>query len=108
MTAITNKKLAFNNAEQFKESFSGNAPTIYYTFVGNHVPYINEASPDALVDTVSTEKNTWDNIFAAKRATGNDVQLVVPRINWTSNTQYRQYDDTIDIGTLLSSNTTQK
>ena len=107
MTAITNKKLAFNNAEQFKESFSGAAPTIYYIFVGNHVPYANESSPDSLVDTVATEKDTWDNIFAAKRATGNDVQLVVPRINWTSNTQYRQYDDTIDIGTLLSSNTTQ-
>ena len=107
MTAIINKKLSFNNAEQFKESFSEGVPTVYYVFVGNHVPYANEASPDSIVDTITTEKVTWDNIFAAKRATGNDVQLVVPRNNWTSNTQYRQYDDTIDIGTLLSSNTTQ-
>ena len=107
MTAIINKKLSFNNAEQFKESFSEGVPTVYYVFVGNHVPYANESSPDTIVDTVVTEKSTWDNIFAAKRATGNDVQLVVPRNNWTSNTQYRQYDDTIDIGTLLSSNTTQ-
>ena len=107
MTAIINKKLSFNNAEQFKESFSEGVPTVYYVFVGNHVPYANEASPDSIVDTITTEKTTWDNIFAAKRATGNDVQLVVPRNNWTSNTQYRQYDDTIDIGTLLSSNTTQ-
>ena len=107
MTAIINKKLSFNNAEQFKESFSEGVPTVYYVFIGNHVPYANEASPDSIVDTITTEKVTWDNIFAAKRATGNDVQLVVPRNNWTSNTQYRQYDDTIDIGTLLSSNTTQ-
>ena len=107
MAAITNKKLSFNTAEQFKESFSEANPTIAYVFIGNHVPYANEASPDSIVDTISAEKNTWDNIFAAKRATGNDVELVVPKINWTSNTKYRQYDDTIEVATLLSSNTTQ-
>ena len=107
MAAITNKKLSFNTAEQFKESFSEGTPTIAYVTVGNHVPYANEASPDSIADTISAEKNTWDNIYAAKRATGNDVQLVVPRVNWTSNTKYRQYDDTIEVSTLLSSNTTQ-
>jgi len=107
MAAITNKKLSFNTAEQFKESFSEGTPTIAYVTVGNHVPYANEASPDSIADTISSEKNTWDSIYAAKRATGNDVQLVVPRINWTSNTRYRQYDDTIDVSTLVSSNTTQ-
>ena len=73
MAAITNKKLSFNTAEQFKESFSELNPTIAYVFIGNHVPYANESSPDSIVDTISAEKNTWDNIFAAKRATGNDV-----------------------------------
>jgi hypothetical protein len=107
MAAITNKKLSFNTAEQFKESFSEALPTITYVFLGNHVPYANESSPDSIVDTISAEKTTWDNMFAAKRATGNDVQLVVPRVNWTSNTGYRQYDDTIDIGTLLSANPAQ-
>ena len=53
MAAITNKKLSFNTAEQFKESFSEANPTIAYVFVGNHVPYANEASPDSIVDTVS-------------------------------------------------------
>ena len=107
MAAITNKKLSFNTAEQFQESFSEANPTIAYVFIGNHVPYANESSPDSIVDTISAEKNTWDNIFAGKRATGNDVELVVPKINWTSNTKYRQYDDTIEVSTLLSSNTTQ-
>ena len=107
MPAITNKKLSFNTAEQFKEQFSEGIPTITYVFLGNHVPYANESSPNSLVDTISSEKLTWDNMFAAKRATGNDVQLVVPRINWTSNTGYRQYDDTIDVATLLSPNPAQ-
>lgn len=107
MTKLITKKLAFNTAEQFKESFSENDPTIAYVFLGNHVPYANESSPDSIVDTSYSEKEIWDSIFAAKRVTGNDVHLVVPRVNWTSNTKYRQYDDTIDIETLLASNTTQ-
>ena len=93
MAAITNKKLSFNTAEQFKESFSEANPTIAYVFIGNHVPYANESSPDSIVDSTFDEKSAWDNMFAAKRITGNDVELVVPRINWTANTKYKQFDD---------------
>ena len=105
MTTLTTRKLQFNNAEQFKEAFFEVDPTIAYVFMGNNVPYPNEASPTDLVDSVVQEKQVWDNIFAAKRITGNDVELVIPRINWTSNTKYRQYDDTSSISTLLSANT---
>jgi len=92
MTTLTTRKLQFNDAEQFKEAFFESDPTIAYVFMGNHVP-------------VAQEKQVWDNIFAAKRITGNDVELVIPRIDWTSNTNYRQYDDTSSIPTLLSANT---
>jgi len=108
MPSVTLKKLPFNNAEQFKESFSEeSAPTIAYVFIGNHVPYANESSPDSIVDTVASEKSIWDNMFAAKRITGNDVQLVIPRVNWTANTKYRNYDDTIQITQLFTTNTSQ-
>jgi len=108
MTASTKINLRFNNTEQFKESFfEANTPTIAYVSIGNHIPYINEASPDSLVDTIASEKSVWDNIYAAKKVTGNDVELVIPRINWTANTKYRQYDDIIDAGSLLSANVSQ-
>jgi len=106
MPSVILKKLAYNNAEQFKESFSEeSAPTIAYVFIGNHVPYANESSPDSIVDTVSSEKQIWDNMFAAKKVTGNDVQLVIPRVNWTANTKYRNYDDTIEVDDLFTTNT---
>ena len=105
MTTITTRKLQFNNAEQFKESFSEPQPTVAYVFIGNHVAYPNEASPPNLSDTVVDEKLAWDNMYAAKRVTGNDVELVIPRVDWTANTKYRQYDDTTSIPTLLSANT---
>ena len=106
-TNYTSKKLSFNNAEQFKESFSEPEPaTVGYVFIGNHIPYANESSPDSIVDSTFDEKSAWDNMFAAKRITGNDVELVVPRINWTANTKYKQFDDKIEIDTLLTGNTT--
>lgn len=101
----TSKKLGFNNAEQFKESFYEPEPaTVGYVFIGNHVPYANESSPNSIVDSVSDEKSVWDNMFAAKRITGNDVELVVPRINWTTGLRYQQYDDKTSLDTLLTAN----
>ena len=106
-TSYTSKKLSFNNAEQFKESFAEPQPTVGYLFIGNNVPYANELSPNSIVDSISDEKTVWDNMFAAKRITGNDVQLVIPRYNWTANTKYREYDDTIDLTELITPNIAQ-
>lgn len=107
MTSFTSKKLPFFSAAQFKESLSESDPAINYVFIGNHIPYANEASPDIISDTVAAEKTVWDNMYAAKRITGNDVEHVIPRINWTGNTKFHQYDDTITISDLISSNSSQ-
>jgi len=108
MSNYTSKKLAFNNAEQFKESFYEPEPaTLGYVFLGNHVAWPNEDAPTTAVDTVSNEKFIWDNMYAGKRITGNDVELVIPRVNWTANTKYREYDDTIDLTELITPNTAQ-
>ena len=98
----TSKKLSFNNAEQFKESFAEPQPTVGYLFIGNNVPYANESSPNSIVDSTFDEKSVWDNMFAAKKITGNDVELVLPRINWTTNKRYKQFDDKISTDTLLT------
>jgi hypothetical protein len=105
-TFYTSKKLSFNNAEQFKESFSEPSATVGYVFIGNHVPYANESSPNSIVDSSSDEKSVWDNMFAAKKVTGNDVEMVIPRVNWTGSTKYKQYDDKITIDELTTGNTT--
>lgn len=108
MPSYTSEKLAFNNAEQFKESFFEPEPTtIGYVFLGNHIAWPNEDSPPTITDTVATEKSLWDNMFAGKKITGNDVELVIPKVIWTGNTKYRQFDDTIQLSELISSNISQ-
>lgn len=105
MTSVTSKKIPYISAVQFKESFYEPAPEIGYVFIGNHLPYFDENVPNSIVDSVNDEKLAWENMIAAKKITGNDVELVIPKFSWTSNTKYKQYDDLIDLDELLTGNT---
>jgi hypothetical protein len=105
MSSYLYKKFSYNNAEQFKEAFYEPEPaTVGYVFIGKNTPYANDASPDVITDSAYDEKSIWDNMIAAKRVTGNDVELVVPRIYWTANTRYMQFDDKLTVETLTTAN----
>jgi len=101
MPSVTFKNLSFHNAEQFKEGFFESDPTIGYVFLGKHTPWPNEDSPNTPIDCGVCERGAWDNMFAAKRVTGNDVEHVIPRKTWSANTIYRAFDDTVAIDNLL-------
>ena len=48
MSDYTSEKLAFNNAEQFKEQFYEPTPDIGYVFLGRHLNWPDEDSPTTL------------------------------------------------------------
>jgi hypothetical protein len=101
MSSQTSKQISYVVAQQFKEGFFEPSPTLGYVFVGNHIAYPNEATPTNINDTIYDEKTIWDNMYAAKRVTGNDVELVIPKVTWTSNTKYKQYDDKVAVKDLI-------
>jgi hypothetical protein len=106
--SYTSNKLRFRAAEQFKESFSEiETPIVGYVTIGNHIPFANEAIPDLIIDSTAAEKSLWDNMIAGKKLTGNDIELVIPKVDWVTNLKYRQYDDTIEMSELLSANASQ-
>lgn len=107
MASFISKKLSFNTAEQFKELFSESNPTIGYIFIGNHLAWPDENVVPSIEDTVVQHKHIWDNIYAAKKITGNDVELVIPKNTWSANVKYRAFDDIIPQSVLLSANTEQ-
>lgn len=107
MPSVTFKNLSFHNSKQFKESFFEPEPDIGYVFLSRHINWPNEDTPPSPVDCLVCERNAWDGIFAAKRITGNDVEHVIPKVEWTGNTIYRAFDDIIGLDVLLSSNTSQ-
>jgi hypothetical protein len=102
----TSLKLSYDTANRFKEDFSlDTSRSIKYLFLGNSSEYANSDTtiPD-LYDTPAQEKEVWQSMFAAKRVTGNDVFLVIPRYNWQSNTKYTQFDDLLTIENLITAN----
>jgi hypothetical protein len=104
MASITYKKISYVAAQQFKESFFEPSPTVGYVYIGKHTPYANESNPDSLKDSTFDEKSVWNNMIAAKKITSNDVELVIPKVQWTGNTKYKQYDDRIALEELLTGN----
>ena len=90
MPTLNTKNTGYQNAKLWRDAQynSGESDPVLYVYIGNHVSYANELSPDSIVDTVDAAKDVWDNMYAAKKATANDVELVVPRINWTANSNF--------------------
>ena len=104
MPAIITNKFRMNNAEQFQESFSETAATVYYLGIGRAQPYGTLTRPDGRTDYEGTETapttpgdsvlnefKNYDDLLAAKKITGSDVSFVIPRRNWTTGTTYDIY-----------------
>lgn len=73
-----------------------------FIVLGKHVPFTTEASPPALTQTTyDTYQYVYDNAITAKsivlynsaspNTTTSDIQYMIPRVDWTSNTGYAAY-----------------
>ena len=104
MPAIITNKFRLNNAEQFQESFSETAATVYYLGIGRAQSFGTLTRPDARTDYEGTETapstpgysvlnefKKFDDLLAAKKITSSDISFVVPRRNWTTGTTYDIY-----------------
>jgi hypothetical protein len=104
MPAIITNKFRLNNAEQFQESFSESAATVYYLGIGRAQNFGTITRPDARTDYEGTETapstpgdsvlnefKNFDDLFAAKKITGSDISFCIPRRNWTTGTTYDIY-----------------
>lgn len=65
----------------------------YFYFLGKALDWDDPENPPLPVDDFSYELKTRNEIILVKEITPTDVAFVVPRINWTINTVYDQYDD---------------
>jgi hypothetical protein len=102
-SSYVSRKLKVINTKTFRDSFKQIFPkTIGYIFVSKSSEYPDDNTVTEVVDTVSQEKEIWDNMLLAKKIVPKDVELVMPRYNWTFNTRYKQYDDTVPLEELLT------
>ena len=104
MPAIITNKFRLNNAEQFTESFSESAATVYYLGIGRAQNFGTITRPDARTDYEGTETvpttpgdsvlnefKNFDDLLAAKKITGSDVSYCIPSRNWATGTTYDIY-----------------
>lgn len=92
MASVYSKNLNIHNAEQFQESVTEAANTKLYFTIGKAIPWANEAAPLQANTSVTSIHEVYRNMIAGKKITGNDLYHCIPRIDWTYNTVYDQYD----------------
>lgn len=93
------RRLGFERAFIFYDSFitTANDAMVGYIMVGRNVAWANGDNAIPIYDTENTLFDTYNNFLGGKRITGNDIFPVIPRVNWTANTVYTQYDDTSNV-----------
>ena len=88
-----------HNANQFRESISETANSIYYVFAGGHIPYANsdEYIPDIYNYNDEVNINPYKYMVFGKKVSNNDVKIMVPRYDWVANTVYTAYRGNTDL-----------
>ena len=117
MPAIITNKFRIHNSEQFQESFSESAATVYYLAMGRSYGFGTSTRPDGRteaegsdtsaptpIDSIQEEFYSFDDLLAAKRITTSDVSFAIPRRNWTTGTIYDYYRH--DYGNRVTGGTT--
>lgn len=94
MPNVASRSLSLHRALTFYDSFTTTDDLIGYVMVGRNLVWPGGDVPPAIYDTENTRFDTCNNFFGGKKITGNDVFLVIPRVNWTSGVVWTQYDDT--------------
>lgn len=89
MTTVTTSNFKISNIDNFINSFANNS---YYLFTGFAIPYTNDNSPPVIGDCPKdVTLDVHDYMINGKKLTSINVNKMIQRYNWTSNTVYAQY-----------------
>ena len=88
-----------HNANQFIESVSEVANSVYYVFAGHHTPYDggDAVIPSLVFSNDNTLYSPYEEMVFGKRVYPTDVVNLAPRYDWVSNTYYTAYRSTEDL-----------
>jgi hypothetical protein len=103
---MTNKTLLTNDAKLFSVQQMYYSPVSYiqnlklstmYCFLSRVESWSDEQNPPTPTQDQKSIKKIMKSIFAAKQIHSNDISPVIQRIDWTTNTTYKQYQDNINM-----------
>jgi len=104
MKSLITKDFGITNAKNFEKMVSVPLANVY-VFLGRSLPWANTSNSAVLDDvTITTPYDTTEyknNVFKEgqilKRITSNDIQPVIPRVDWAANTVYVAYNQTANL-----------
>jgi hypothetical protein len=73
-----------------------------YCFLSKVDPWADEDNPPMPQQDQRYLKQTFKNMFVAKKVTSNDISPVIPRIDWETNIIFDFFDDTVDMSEVDS------
>jgi len=100
MTKLVTKVFSKHLIDQFVESFTEPANSVYYLAASRHIPYSTSSGgsddyPPTPGDSVQdTQVDPYNTMVFGKKVTSSDISLMIPRYNWTTGTTYTSYDHT--------------
>ena len=104
MKSLVLKDFGITNAKNFESMVSVPLANVY-VMVGRSLAWANTANADLLDDvTIAIPYDTTEYKFdlqkdgqLLKKITSNDIQPVIPRVDWAANTVYVAYDQTANL-----------
>ena len=84
-------------ATELKRAFDPISEDNYFLFFGKALPWADETTPPTVVDSVAEHFAALRNSLFAIRIDSRNTAFVVPRINWTTETVYDEYNDSLDL-----------
>jgi len=94
MTSIVTKDMHVHMAEQFYESLTEEANTIYYVVASKSTEFDSDLEPPTPSNsTYGTLYQIYDEMIFGKHVSQNDVSHMVRYVPWESGVTYDMYDD---------------
>jgi len=98
MPTIIKQSFRVLNAKNFVDRFNGSPTTTDYLYLGisGTTPWVNEATPPTPLDTFDEGTSWWSELIGLHRVATVDFVLAVPRIDWTTGTEYFAIDTSLE------------
>lgn len=90
MASLFTKNFGIVNARNFETFLTGGFANTYVA-IGRGAPWPNSDTPTSPTDTSNTFYDFWNNAIGMKKINASDMNLVIPRVDWSSGTQYTEY-----------------
>ena len=98
MSRLSTQEFKIHMANQFLESLTEPANTMYYMFASQPQPWEDENDPPDISQTVSSlSYDVYDNMVFGKIINPSNIKLMANRHDWVANTVYARYDDREDL-----------